>query len=160
RVRIPVVAPKEVPVQVGDGVAEHLAVLLARVKGGRDRPRDREHVVEVLRALVVRQVEELGGGQVGDLAEHVSGGTRRTRIGMLERGADRAERASRLGHRRRAPSFAASYLALVAQSAWYSMPSDFISASFSPQAAFCFSSPRRSVIFSHSLAAESSASFG
>src|SRR5258705_827868 len=54
----------------------------------------------------------------------------------------------------------AGYLALAAQSAWYSMPSDFISADFSAQAAFCFSGPRRSVILSHSLAAESSASFG
>jgi hypothetical protein len=34
------------------------------------------------------------------------------------------------------------------------MPSDFISASFSPHAAFCLSGLRRSVILSHSLAAE------
>src|SRR5262249_43044231 len=52
------------------------------------------------------------------------------------------------------------YLALAAQSGWYSMPSDFISASFSPQNVFCLSRPRWSVIFSHSAAAVSSASFG
>ena len=49
---------------------------------------------------------------------------------------------------------------MAAQSGWYSMPRLFISASFSPHAAFCFSSPRRSVTLSHSLAAVSSASFG
>src|SRR5882672_1089398 len=52
----------------------------------------------------------------------------------------------------------AGYLAFWAHSGWYSMPSDFISASFSPHAAFCLSRPRRSVIFSHSAKAVSSAS--
>src|SRR5262245_53442289 len=132
------------PVQVRDGVTEHLVVHLARVKGG---------------GVLVGREDGNRRRQVADLAEHVPGGARRTRLGMLERRDDRGERASCLGHRRR-PIVRGGYLALAAQSAWYSMPSGFISADFSAQAAFCFSGPRRSLILSRSLAAESSASFG
>src|SRR4029453_11517706 len=49
RVRIPVVAREEMPVQVGDGVAEHIVVHLARGKGAGDGRREPETAVEQLR---------------------------------------------------------------------------------------------------------------